>query len=63
MSLCTQRCYGRHTVSRKSVNHQRFIDFIAYRLLYDRSVSLGHIGTGEAISARGPIWLPSANMT
>ena len=21
MSLCTQRCYGRHTVSRKSINH------------------------------------------
>ena len=21
LSLCTQRCYGRHTVSRKSINH------------------------------------------
>ena len=21
LSLCTQRCYGRHNVSRKSVNH------------------------------------------
>ena len=23
LSLCTQRCYGRHNVSRKSVNHYR----------------------------------------
>ena len=30
-SLCTQRCYGRHNVSRKSINHQWFIDFIAWR--------------------------------
>ena len=22
LSLCTQRCYGRHNVSRKSINHQ-----------------------------------------
>ena len=29
LSLCTQRCYGRHNVSRKSINHQWFIDFIA----------------------------------
>ena len=29
VSLCTQRCYGRHNVSRKSVNYQWFIDFIA----------------------------------
>ena len=28
-----------------------------------RGVPLGHIGTGVAISARGPIWLYSANMT
>ena len=21
LSLCTQRCYGRHKVSRKSINH------------------------------------------
>ena len=28
-SLCTQRCYGRHNVSCKSINHQWFIDFIA----------------------------------
>ena len=33
-----------------------------YRLLYGRGVPLGHIGTGVAISARGPIWLSSANM-
>ena len=31
LSLCTQRCYGHHNVSRKSVNHQWFIDFIASR--------------------------------
>ena len=30
LSLCTQRCYGRHTVSRKSINHKWFIDFIAW---------------------------------
>ena len=29
LSLCTQRCYGRHNVFRKSVNHFWFIDFIA----------------------------------
>ena len=29
--MCTQRCYGRHNVSRKSVNHWWFIDFIAWR--------------------------------
>ena len=31
LSLYTQRCYGRHNVSRKSINHQWFIDFIAWR--------------------------------
>ena len=36
---------------------------IIYRLLYGQGVPLGHIGTGVAISARGPIWLSSANMT
>ena len=36
---------------------------IMYRLLYGRSVPLGHICTGVAISTRGPIWLSSANMT
>ena len=30
LSLCTQRCYGRHTVSRKSINHKWLIDFIAW---------------------------------
>ena len=29
--LCTQRCYGRHNISRKSINHQWFIDFNAWR--------------------------------
>ena len=36
---------------------------IIYRLLYGQGVPLGHIGTGVAISARGAIWLYSANMT
>ena len=31
LSLCTQRCHGGHNVSRKSVNHLWFIDFIAWR--------------------------------
>ena len=30
LSLCTQHCYGRHNVSRKSVNHLWFNDFIAW---------------------------------
>ena len=30
LSLCTQRCYGHHTVSRKCINHYWFIDFIAW---------------------------------
>ena len=34
--LCTQRCYGRHNVSRKSINHQWFIDFIAWRYFTPR---------------------------
>ena len=35
-SLCTQRCYGRRNVSRKSVNHLWFIDFIAWRYFIPR---------------------------
>ena len=31
LSLCKQRCYGRHNVSRKSVIHYCFINFIAWR--------------------------------
>ena len=31
LSLCTQRCNGSHNVSRKSINHNWFIDFIAWR--------------------------------
>ena len=31
LSLCTQRCYGRHNVSRKSINYNRFIDLIVWR--------------------------------
>ena len=30
LSLCAQRFYGRHKVSRKSINHKWFIDFIAW---------------------------------
>ena len=36
LSLCTQRCYGRHNVSRKSINHQWFTDFIAWRYFTPR---------------------------
>ena len=36
LSLCTQRCYGRHNDSRKSINHQWFIDFIAWRYFTPR---------------------------
>ena len=36
LSLCTQRCYRRHNVSRKSINHQSFIDFIAWRYFTPR---------------------------
>ena len=36
LSLCMQRCYGCHNVSRKSVNHWRFIDFIAWRYFSPR---------------------------
>ena len=35
-SLCTQRCYGRHNVSRKSINHEWFTDFIAWRYFTPR---------------------------
>ena len=36
LSLCTQRCYGRNNVSRKSINHQWFIDFIVWRYFTPR---------------------------
>ena len=36
LSLCTQRCYGRHNVSRKSISHLWFIDFIAWRYFTPR---------------------------
>ena len=36
LSLCTQRCYGRHNISRKSINHKWFIDFIAWRYFTPR---------------------------
>ena len=29
-------CYGRHNVSRKTINHWRFIDFIAWRYFTPR---------------------------
>ena len=36
LSSCTQRCYGRHNVSRKSINHKWFIDFIAWHYFNPR---------------------------
>ena len=36
LSSCTQRCYGRHNISRKSINHLWFIDFIAWRYFTTR---------------------------
>ena len=36
VSVCTQRCYGRHKVSQKSVNIKWFIDFIAWRYFTPR---------------------------
>ena len=36
LSLCTQRYYGRHNISSKSINHKWFIDFIAWRYLNPR---------------------------
>ena len=36
LSLCLQRCYGRHNVSRKSINQEWFIDFIAWRYFTPR---------------------------
>ena len=44
LSLCTQRFYGRHKVSRKSVNHQWFIELLHGVLLlpdatsYDKNI-------------------------
>ena len=36
LSLCMQGCYGRHNVSRKSINQLWFIDFIAWRYFTPR---------------------------
>ena len=36
LSSCTQRCYGRNNVSRKSINHLWFTDFIAWRYFTPR---------------------------
>ena len=36
LSLCTQSCYGRHNVSRKSINQEWFINFIAWRYFTPR---------------------------
>ena len=36
LSSCMQRCYGRHNVSCKSVNHYWFISFIAWRYFTPR---------------------------
>ena len=39
LSLCMQRCYGRHNASRKSVNLYWFIDFIASHFLLKDATS------------------------
>ena len=36
LSLCMQRCYGRHNVSLKSFNHKWFIYLIAWRYFTPR---------------------------
>ena len=36
LSLCTQPCYGHHNLFQKSVNHQWFINFIAWRYFTPR---------------------------
>ena len=36
LSSCTQRCYGRHYVSQKSINHYWFTDFISWRYFTPR---------------------------
>ena len=36
LSLSMQQCYGRHNVSRQSVNHKSIIDFIAWRYFTPR---------------------------
>ena len=42
LSLCTQRCYGCHNVSRKSINHQWFTDFIEWRYFTPRRHMIKH---------------------
>ena len=37
LSLCTQRCNGRHNVSRKSINHYSCIDIYSYSCLHPLS--------------------------
>ena len=44
LSLCTQHCYGRHNVSRTSVNHLWFIDFIAWRFSLPDAMSYDKLG-------------------
>ena len=36
VSLCTQLCYERHKVFRKSISHKWLIDFIAWRYFTPR---------------------------
>ena len=40
LSFCTQRCYGRHNVSRKLINHYSCIDFYSYSCLHPLSNEL-----------------------
>ena len=44
LSLCTQRCYGRHNVSRKSINHYSCIDIYSYSCLHPLSnIGITHV--------------------
>ena len=37
LSLCTQRCYGRYTVSRKSVNHYSGLSILMHAVNYSQT--------------------------
>ena len=50
LSFCTQRCYGRHNVCRKSVNYKWCMDFIVWRFFTPRRDVI-MINRGSYISA------------